>query len=994
MNEEKRRWQRVREAFQVCLELPEADRDAHLVATCGDDPEMLAEARDLLRCHEDPQTLLPARVGHDRRAEEGVQVERYELLELVGQGGMGVVYRARRADGIYDDEVAVKLLHGDLHAASLVQRFGQERQILASLKHPAIARLIDGGTASDGRPFLVMEYVDGVPIDRYCASKRLDVPARLALFAQVCRAVHSAHQSLVVHRDLKPANLLVDASGAPRLLDFGVAKLIDPTAPALTAIDADGTPMTPDYASPEQVSGEAITTATDVYGLGAVLYLLLTGSKPLGNGDRSLRELVDAVCHIEPAAPSERVANARRGADGQVPAERAGYEEPQRLRRILAGDLDRVVAMAMSKVPARRYASAEDLARDVDRYLAGRPVQAREPTAAYRLGKFLRRHRWPCLAATLVAVTLTVLGVSLLRQRNQLLQEQTASREVTGFLEGLFLVSTPEEGRGRAVLARELLDRGALDVRVRFADQPRLRTRLMSTMGRAYLRLGHVDEARPLLEASLEARRARADREPRSVADGLLDMGDLRLAEGNHVAAEAAYVASQAYQGTRSEDHDRAVRAAIGIAQARQIAGDYDSARAIFRSAVGRARTSFGTRHERVAEALRGLGELHRITGDLADAEPLLEEALDITRERFGDDHPAVARLRLQIGLLLEEQGRFEEAEAALRETRRVQAIVYPEGHPLQAETLNNLASVVLALGRAEEAETLCRDGLSMRRDILEQGHPAVGESLNLLGLILARQGRADEAEQAFRAARALWRDRLGPDHVQLAAVANNLSRVLRERGDTAAAEEELLEALRLYTAAFGDRHVQVATVLNNLALMRKAEGDLEAARDLYDRALAVSRNVLGETHPRTAVMAHNLGVLRNQMAEPADAEPLFRIALAGFTEALPASHPNLALVRKNLAETLLALDRDDDAEACLREALAIHAAAETASDDLGLLKTRGLLAELMIAHARYAEALTLLEPDLAIARQYHGTESEIAIATRTRLERAAARQR
>ena len=953
MSEPKIDWQEVRQLFHASLDLPQADREHFLEQACQDS-RLREEVWSLLRHHEDQETLLPDR-SNDRRASRIDRVDRYALVDVIGRGGMGVVYRARRDDGSYDEEVALKLLHAELFADDLVQRFWRERQILADLKHPAIARLIDGGTAADGRPFLVMELVDGKPIDRYVQTHRLGIRDRLTIFAKVCRAVHFAHQNLVVHRDLKPANLLVDADGQPRLLDFGVAKLIDPAAPELTRLGTigDASPMTPQYASPEQVSGTAITTASDIYSLGAILYLLVTGSHPLGRGSLSLSELVEAICHQDPPAPSTRVRLANgEEAEGGLAALAPRAADRARLGRELTGDIDRIVAMAMDKRPARRYASAEALAQDVERHLGGLPVLAREQTVAYRLGKFLARHRWSSLSAAIVAVAIGVLIIGLVIQRSRLLEEKALSSEVTDYLEGLFEVSTPEVNQGRNVLARELLDQGARDVRSRFADQPRLRSRLVSTMGRAYLRLGHFDEAEDLLETSLDVRRSLYSGTHPEVVDGLLDLGDLRAAQGAFDAAEEAFErAAASLEESRDRDDVQRLRSLIGIAEAHRERGQYEEALALQGSALELARRAFGEEHRLFADALHGLGAIERLRGDLEAAQARLEEARAIDRSIFGELHPEVARLGVQIALVLEQQGRYAEAEAELRASREIRAAIYPPGHPEHAIVLNNLASVVLALGRSEEAEALCREALAIRRAALEEGHPSISDSLNLLGVILIKRGKDAEAEDVLRAARDLLRANFGADHVELAATANNLGQILRRRGAMKEAEAELVEALQIYRTVYGDKHLQVATVLNNLAYLHKEQGDAASARGLYRQALDILEDVFGGEHPRTAVLSNNLAVLLNEADQAAEAEPLFRRALSVFEGVLPAGHSDLAAVRRNLADSLHALGRLDEAETLLRSARETYRQADPAAHRESIEKIDARLAQIASEH-------------------------------------------
>src|SRR5258708_14888944 len=419
--------------------------------------------------------------------EEGDRIGPYRVLRTLGVGGMGEVFLAERADAEFEQQVAIKVVYGGAFARTVQSRLKIERQILAQLDHPNIAHLLDGGSLPDGTAYIVMEYVDGVPIDAFCDSNRLDIVARLKLFQTVCAAVHYAHQNLIVHRDLKPSNILVTAAGAPKLVDFGIAKLLDERQAGhhtLAVTQADIRVMTPDHASPEQVRGQAITTSSDVYVLGVLLYKLLTGTGPFVIPSMRLTDIERAICERDPPLPSHQCANddteeARGIAD-------ARGTNPGRLRRTLAGDLDNIILMAMRKEPERRYGSAQQMAGDIQRYLDGKPVIAHGDSFSYRSSKFVRRHWLPVTAgasifALILAFALTTYVQSLriaaerdrvAEQRERAERERSRAEEVSSFLVNLFKLSNPEENRGSQVTARELLDSAAKRLRAGLQDQP------------------------------------------------------------------------------------------------------------------------------------------------------------------------------------------------------------------------------------------------------------------------------------------------------------------------------------------------------------------------------------------------------------------------------------------------------------------------------------------------------------------------------------------
>jgi serine/threonine-protein kinase len=504
-------------------------RAPFLDRACGGDPQLRGLVERLISAAEieDPEFksggALRGPLGdriRDELAEEeslaGTMVGRYRIVRELGRGGMAVVYLAERADGQFRQEVALKLLQSGLAASHVARRFGRERQILAQARHPGVARLLDGGTGPGGRPYLVMEYVEGRPIDRYCDEERLAVGARLQLFLQVARAVEDAHRSLVVHRDIKPSNILVTADGHTKLLDFGIAKLLDPEA---TSGDApvSGSAirlMTPAYASPEQVRGDPVTTASDIYQLGLLLYLLLTGRFPYDLGDGDAAERMRAIVQCEPVRPSAAVASAEGfappGQEPRTPGEiaHARGTTPVRLRRALSGDLDAILLTALCKEPEQRYGSVAQLISDIERHLEGRTIAARPETWAYRTGKLVRRHAAVFVTAAVAVALVLALGflytARLAGERDRARQEAAREARVSDFLRTLFVVP-PGVG---PLTPRQALDRAVARVDLELEDQPDLQADLLALLSGMYRDLSLPTEARSLLERSEALRRS------------------------------------------------------------------------------------------------------------------------------------------------------------------------------------------------------------------------------------------------------------------------------------------------------------------------------------------------------------------------------------------------------------------------------------------------------------------------------------------------------
>src|SRR3984957_15640351 len=475
----------------------------------------------------------------------GRRIGPYRVLRTLGAGGMGEVYLAERADAEFEQQVAIKVVHSGAVGRGASSRLKIERQILAQLDHPNIAHLLDGGTLPDETAYIVMECAAGTPLDAYCDALPLDVAARLELFQTVCAAVHYAHQNLIVHRDLKPSNILVTRSGVPKLLDFGIAKLLDDRQArhhTLAVTHADLRIITPDHASPEQVRGQAITTASDVYVLGVLLYKLLAGIGPYVIPSTRLTQIERAICEKDPPPPSEMV-SADESSESKSIAEARGTSA-KRLRRTLDGDLNNIVLMAMRKEADRRYGSAEQLSGDIQRYLEGKPVIARRDTVSYRTSKFVKRHWLPVSAAAaatfmIVAFSVTTYEQSLriaaerdraAQQRERAEHERARAEEVSSFLVNLFKLSDPEENRGNQVTARELLDSGAKRLEAGLQNQPETKAALLSTVGAVYDSLGQFKDALPILDEALHLQGPSHDG---SHIGTLLEVANARIGTGN-----------------------------------------------------------------------------------------------------------------------------------------------------------------------------------------------------------------------------------------------------------------------------------------------------------------------------------------------------------------------------------------------------------------------------------------------------------------------------
>jgi serine/threonine-protein kinase len=819
------RWRLVTEVFHAALARDAARRGELLDQACVGDPALRAEVEEMLAAHRAAGGFGEGPVAAVSEATPS-HIGPYRVVRELGRGGMGTVYLAERNEPGLRRSVAIKVVRRGMDSAFVVARFRTERQILASLEHPGIARLYDGGATEEGLPYFVMERVEGQDLLTYSDAHRLPIAERLRLFLQVCEAVQYAHQNLVVHRDLKPSNVLVTAKGHPKLLDFGIAKVLNPEG-----VEGGGEEtasvvrlLTPDYASPEQARGERVTTATDVYSLGVILYELLSGHRPYRRG-RAGAEIERRLA--EPDIPPPSAAAVRtekvtvrdgRGLVVIAPAEVAARRQaaPARLRRLLRGDLDNVVLKSLRVELAQRYSSAVELADDVRRHLDGFPVRARPDRGSYRLAKFLRRHRLAAGVTAIVTVALlagfalALFGLTRARRAEAVArQEAETARHVSDFLVDLFKITEPGESRGNAVTARELLDRGALRIEDQLAAQPAVRADLLSAMGRAYGELGLFEPQVKVLEQALQA--------------------DL-----------AVY----------GEDSRETAATLTLLTKAQMSRGAYARGRDLARRALAIQERRLGREHLEVANTLGQLGVAHWRLGDLAAAKQSLERSLAIKEKLLGPQHRDLGGILNNVAILRWQEGDSAGARALYERALAIFEGAHDPDHPYVIRTVHNLAMVFRQTGDLQQSRALNERALASRRKILAPDHPEIAESLNDLGDTLLAAGQLQEARQAFTEALAIREKALGPDHEYVGTTLLNLGQTLTALGETTAARRHLERALALYRAALGPEHYNVGYPVAALARLDQRVGDAAAAERGYRRALELMEKGLGPRHP------------------------------------------------------------------------------------------------------------------------------------------------
>ena len=821
--------------FDAALSMPETVRESFIAESSSHDPALEAELRALLAAHELSESAFASPVRPDRDRSDrwiGLRLGAWEIGRRVGSGGMGTVHEAVRADDQYRQRVAVKFLNRSAEGGVAVRRFRAERQMLASLQHPNIASLVDGGVTPDGLPFFVMEYIDGEPITRWCDSRSLPIAARLALFGQVCAAVRAAHQKLIVHRDLKPGNILVTTDGTVKLLDFGIAKLMrdERTMELATATQVGHRAFTPEYAAPEQVRGTAVDTTADVYALGVVLFELLAGRRPFDLQGKSLAEMERIVCEQPPPRPSSVLGDDRWRTLGERSASRA--------RRSIEGDLDAVVLMALRKEPERRYGSVDEFSRDVVRHLGQQPVLARPDSPGYRMRKFTQRRMLETVAGSVAALSLITGTVVSVRQARRA-EAQTAvasaqsarATEVTRFLTTMLGAANPE------AFGKDITMRAVLDSAVLRADSlqltPDLEAEIRGIMGGTYLALGELDVAQKQYERKLATLRHAAPRGDFSTAVVYSQLSLVQETKGNYIAADSLLSIADA-MFTRFPPPDRREESTMLENRARvlYLMGKPKESMVQLQRSLELGRLYFANDDSARAPTYVNMAVMSGEVGDLVAADSFSLAAIVTATRAHGNNHPRVASaLSVRAGAL-ELMGRMDESSTAFREALEVKRRILGVDHPDYATTANNFAYHLLEMEHWREAAYWARQVLAMRGKSLGESSLPVSSGLLYLGRALARMDSAKAGERLVRESKAIREKIVPPGHWLLASTDGALGEVIALDGRYPEAETLLLSAEERVRAARGPESSQAADQRKRLVALYKLWGKpAEAAK-------------------------------------------------------------------------------------------------------------------------------------------------------------------
>ncbi len=856
---DKTRWQQVEAIFDEAMALPSKERDAWVLDRCADNAELLADVVRLLHAAANSEDFLESdspdhlhkvlqSMAKDIEEDDMPRaVGPYRLIRPLGRGGMGQVYLAVRDDEAFRRYVAVKVIKRGMDSDEILKRFRMERQILAALTHPNIARLLDGGATDEGLSYFVMEFVDGERIDTYCDEHRLTLDERLDIFGKVCSAVHYAHQNLIVHRDLKPSNILVTAQGEVKLLDFGIAKFLNPDLAGYTLpmTRAEDRVMTPEYASPEQLRGGSITTSSDVYQLGVLLYELLTGHKPFVFQTTARKEIEQKVLEKEPERPSTMVT--RSGTDS---ASRLRATSLDRLRRQLSGDLDRIVLMALRKEQDRRYESASELLQDIANYRQGRPVKAQSDSPLYRTGKFVRRNRLVVsfsVVIVLLLVASTILSVryarSMAQQKAQTELEARKAEEVTSYIVDLFEAAAPERLQGRDMTVRELVEEGARTLERGEGVPPDLAAALRNTVGAVLTEIGDMERATLLLEENIRLLRARLgpDRDHPDLAEALYRLGYV-LDEGSTLSswerAVALYDESLGMHRRLQGYPNREAAQVVNDLAVTYMRLDEDStARVLLNEALAERRLLFPDgRHKDIAESLSNLGTYSARMGDFSAAERYYRESLAMSRSTLGDDHPLVADNIYNLGSILYDLGLYEEAQGLLEDAARRRQTVYGAEHDETARAFSYLGRTLLAQGNLGEAERHLTRALDVHQAVHGDISFFTAMDQMWLGRLEREKGRLDVAADWYTKAVNVFGQAGAEDWA--AVFQGELATVLAAGGETTRALAAYRRAVQIMSDAWGDSDTDLASTRHEYAQLLLEVGRLDEAEAELEQSL------------------------------------------------------------------------------------------------------------------------------------------------------------
>ena len=1002
--------------FQVArkIEQPEA-RAAYLRELCGSDRDLQVRLEALLRVHDQEPSFLavsPVDVTVDspQVAElSGTVIGPYKLLEQIGEGGMGTVFMAEQTHPVRR-KVALKVIKPGMDSRQVVARFEAERQALALMDHPNIAKVHDAGTTNAGLPYFVMELVRGIPITDYCDKARLSIPERLDLFVLVCRAVQHAHQKGIIHRDLKPSNVLVtliDGAAVPKVIDFGVAKA---TGAALTDrslftgfAQMIGTPL---YMSPEQaeLSGVDVDTRSDVYALGVLLYELLTGTTPIDRealGKAAYDEIRRIIREQETPTPSTRLGSLGATLDS-VSANRQA--DARTLGHAVRGELDWIVMKALEKDRTRRYETANDLAADVMRHLADQPVEACPPSPGYKLKKYARKHR-RLLSTAVAFLVLLVLGVVVStwqavrataaakaegqaneRAQQSLVQVEKANEILGSIFKDLDPGAEEKEGKPLRVLLGERLDRATRELEGEAVGDPLTVAKLQMTLGSSQRALGYPEKAIALFT---RARATYTSMLGPEHLDTLNSMGELASAYKIAMKPDLALPLSQEtlrrVKAKLGPEHVHTLNSMNNLAGAYASAGKLDLALPLLEETVRLKKVVLGPEAPDTLASMSNLGELYRSNGKLGSALPLLERTLELQKARLGPDHWNTLASMSNLSHAFYDSGKLDQALHLFEETTRLTKTKLGPDHPKTLSSMSGLAQAYRDSGKLDQALPLFEESTRLSRAKLGSEDPRTLACMNCLALAYRETGKLDQAMPLLEEALRLYTAKLGPDHPATLINMSNLASVYQDLGrfDEAVALNENM--CMLFKAKLGPEHPNTLNGMNNLAVTYWNAGKLEKGLPLLEETFKLIKAKLGPEHSRSLIAMSTLAGMYAEAHNHAEAVRLAEELVAIRRRKLPADELGLAKILARLGRNLLLARQPTEAQSSLRECLAIRERKEP--DSWATFEAKSLLGGALLGQENYAEAEPLLLEGYEGMKQ---REARMTVPERRRLTEAA----
>ena len=842
-------WEKVDKLFAAAIELEDSKRLEFLKSKCGEDIRLLNEILSLLNEEQTIHPLLNKKASDFINVDEklnfvGQQIGNYKLVEEIASGGMGTVFLAERCDGIFEQKVALKIIKPGLSTIPIIRRFQHERQILAKLQHPNIAKLFDGGVTEDRRPFFTMEYVEGVPIDEFCDQKKLNIKQRLKLFIKVCETVQYAHNNLVIHRDLKPSNILIQKDGSIKLLDFGISKVLSAESanidlPTITQTEINL--LTPEYSSPEQIKNSSISVSTDVYSLGLILYKLLTGKNAHEFKLRTYNEFEKVICETTIAKPSTVLVNSAKA----IFENRNANEK--KLRKILSGDLENICLMALRKEPERRYASVEMLAYDIERYLDDLPILARKESFTYISKKFLIRHK----AAAITAISLFFIinsviffyTIQLKEERDKANLEAMKSEKIATFLKELFLVSDPDESKGETITARELLDEGAAKLSAGLDDELVIKSQLLNTIGNVYSNLGLYNSAEEIFK-KLKENKLLNNVDKETYIETLISLGNVYRYKGNfNLAGSLLNQALRECIKNLSDNNSLLGECYSSLGGYYYEIGDFKKSSENYFKAEKAIKSNFGEENSKFADLLIGRANLEFDEGNLDKSDSLYRKALKICIAINGEINANTANAENGLASVLRHKGEFKEAAVFYEKALQTRIKIFGNNHPDVAHTLNHLSRLYYNQEQYNKAEPLARKALEIRKNLYDEDHPEVSASKSSLAGTLMGLNKFKEAEKLYRAAYKSTIKKLGENHPYTPALLGNIGIALMKQQKYDEAEKDILQSIKMLEKISNIRTSYISTRVVNLAELYNKTKKYELSEQILRKEINKIKN-------------------------------------------------------------------------------------------------------------------------------------------------------